>query len=325
MDEELKKFLSDNQHKFAVNLALNANAINSESKTIEVILSDETPVYRYNWDIGEFDLILVHDETSIDLTRADIMPLLVQHNNSMLPIGIWENLRVEDKKLKGTAKFDSEDELAMKIFGKFERGIMKSFSIGIDSWKLELFQTKTDNTLPVYRAIEWGIQECSVVTIPANANAKIGFSVQNQEKKEEKEVLEDGNNSKSCYNTDITKKTEEYQNMTFEEFKAKHPELFAQVFEAGKNDEKDRVLAHVELAKATGAGDYALECIEKGEGLSAVAQAKYMSFGLNNQQKKDRQDENLDNLDVNTADVDTKEKDRDAKFANYFNRTDLSV
>lgn len=316
MDEELKKVLENNQYRFDTNIILNTSEINSENKTIEVILSDETPVYRYNWDIGEFDLILVHDMSALDLSRADIMPLLVQHNNSMLPIGIWENLRIEDKKLKGTARFDKEDELAITIFGKFERKIMKSFSIGISDWTLQLFQSKTDSSLPLYKAIKWSISECSVVTIPANANAKVGFSLQKNEKEEKKD--------NSCYNNDELKnKKEENHNMTFEEFKAKHPELFSQVFEAGKNAEKDRVLAHVEMAKATGASEYAMECIEKGEGLSALAQAKYMSHGLNNQHKKDRQDENLSNIDQNTKDVDNKEKDRDAKFAAHFNRPDL--
>jgi HK97 family phage prohead protease len=313
MDKELKKELDNNQYKFATNIVLNTSAINSENKTIEVILSDETPVCRYNWEIGEFDLILVHDNLALDLSRADIMPLLVQHNGSMLPIGIWENLRVEDRKLKGTAKFDTEDEYAMTIFGKFERGIMKSFSIGINSWTIELFKTRTDTTLPLYKATSWSISECSVVTIPANLNAKVGFSLEKKEKEDN-----------SCYNNDELKnKKEENHNMTFEEFKAKHPELFAQVFESGKNAEKDRVLAHVEMAKSTGASEYAMECIEKGDGLTALAQAKYMSHGLNNQHKKDRQDENLSNIDANTQGVDVKEKDRDSKFAAYFNRPDL--
>jgi len=320
MDKELKKELERNQHKFASNIILATSAINSENKTIEVILSDETPVYRYNWETGEFNLILVHDINSVDLTRADIMPLLVQHNDSMLPIGIWENLRIEDRKLKGTAKFDAKDELAMTIFGKFERGIMKSFSIGVDSWVLELYKSGNNNELPLYRANTWSIRECSVVTIPANANAKVGFSLQ----KKENEELTNQNNNNSCYNDDEIKNiTKENHNMTFEEFKAKHPELFAQVFEAGKNAEKDRVLAHVEMAKSTGASEYAMECIEKGDGLTALAQAKYMSHSLNNQHKKDRQDENLSNIDANTKDVDNKEKDRDAKFAAHFNRPDL--
>ena len=83
-----------------------------------------------------------------------------------------------------------------------------------------------------------------------------------------------------------------------EELKSQHPDLYAQVFDAGVASEKDRVMAHIEMANGIGAYKFALECISKGETLSQTVIAKYTAFGLNNQEKKDRQDENFENVET---------------------------
>ena len=173
---EKEQMLKD-ELRFNTQTALDGeSAIDTENKRIKVILSDETPVVRYGWEEGIYDIVLSHNSESVDLSRAEIMPLLVQHDRDMLPIGKWENIRIEDGKLKGEAVFDSEDKFAMEIFGKFERGFMKSFSVGIGSWEKVLEKDKNENNRRQYRAIKWSLDECSVVTIPANKNAKVGMS-----------------------------------------------------------------------------------------------------------------------------------------------------
>lgn len=173
---EKEQMLKD-ELRFNTQTALDGNsAIDSEKKRIKVVLSDETPVVRWGWEEGIYDIVLSHDTESVDLSRTEIMPLLVQHDRDMLPIGKWENIRIENKKLKGEAVFDSEDKFAMEIFGKFERGFMKSFSIGIGSWEKVLEKDRNENNRPQYKAIKWSLEECSVVTIPANKNAKVGMS-----------------------------------------------------------------------------------------------------------------------------------------------------
>jgi ClpP class serine protease len=68
--------------------------------------------------------------------------------------------------------------------------------------------------------------------------------------------------------------------MNLEEFKAQHPDLYKAVFEAGVNDERDRVTAHVEMGQASGDVDYALEAIKTGADLTRSAQAHYMAAGM---------------------------------------------
>ena len=177
MSQEDKNKLIEDELRFDNTIVnFKSNEIDSKNKIVKTILSDETPVLRFGWQEGMYDIVLSHEESAVDLSRAEIMPLLVQHNREMLPIGNWANIRIEDGKLKGDAVFDEEDKLAMEVFGKFERGFMKSFSIGIGTWSKVLEKDKNENGRPQYRATKWSLDECSVVTIPANANAKVGMN-----------------------------------------------------------------------------------------------------------------------------------------------------
>jgi len=151
--------------------------LKNDEKTIAVILSEETKVLRYNWEDGAYDLILDHSSASVDLNRKDILPVLLQHDTNMLPIGKYENVRLEDGKLKAIAKFDINDELAMKVFGKLERGFMQSLSVGINITKTVLEDAVNENGRKTYRATKWEITEASIVTIPAIAGARVGLSL----------------------------------------------------------------------------------------------------------------------------------------------------
>jgi len=274
--------------------------IDSENKTVKAVLSEETKVIRYNYKDGVYDLILDHSENAIDFSRKDIMPVLLQHNDYSLPIGIWENVRLEDGKVKAMARFDSEDSKAMEIFGKIERNIMKSFSVGIQIDKQVLIEENNENGRKTYKATKWQLQEASVVTIPAIPNAKVGLSEEDL-----------GENPASAQ---IEKKIEQEKSMkTVEEFKSQYPDLYTQVFSAGVAGEKDRVNAHIEMAKSTGADKFALECIEGSESLSQTVIAKYTAFGLNNQQKKDRENENLGNVETPQENLDNGKDEESAK------------
>lgn len=151
------------------------NGIDVENYSIPVILSDETQVKRFSFEDGEYSLILSHSEDAVDLHRADILSIFVNHETFELPIGRFANLRLEDKKLKADALFDSEDEKSMMIFNKLSRGFLQSFSIGIEVTEKELVSEKDGHK--TYKATKWTIFECSVVGVPAIANAKVGLNL----------------------------------------------------------------------------------------------------------------------------------------------------
>lgn len=208
----------DAKQNLNFNVHLGTDAINADKKTVSFILSDETIVGR-----GWYDMKLLHGENNIDLERENILKVFYNHDSKALPIGKWENLRVEGKKLKADAVFDTEDEFAMKIFGKLERGFLESISVGVSLLKYDIKQRDKQNDLIV--AKKWEIFEASVVNIPAIPNAKVGLEFENE------------NNNK------------ENKSMTLEELRKNHPDLYSEVFNLGVDKEGARVKAIDKILK----------------------------------------------------------------------------
>lgn len=161
--------------KFKVNLELlvNKKLVNEETFTVPVVLSDETPVSRITWDGDRYNLILVHDEESVDMSRAEILPVYWNHNDNALPIGSYTDVRVENKQLKANAVFDSEDTFAMSIFKKVAKGHIKTLSVGADI--ISKTVTEEDGSYTV-RATKWQPFEGSFTGNPANPNARVGLN-----------------------------------------------------------------------------------------------------------------------------------------------------
>ena len=200
------------------NVELGASAIDVDKKTVSFVLSDETIVGR-----GWFDMKLLHGANNVNLERGQILKVFYNHDSKALPIGKWDNLRVEDKKLKGDAVFDTEDEFAMKIFGKLERGFLESISVGVSLDKYDVKQRDKQNDLVIVK--KWGIFEASVVNIPAIPNAKVGLEFENEIK------------------------NKEHKTMTLVELKEKHPDLYTEVFNLGVTAEGTRVQAIDKILK----------------------------------------------------------------------------
>ncbi len=150
------------------------DGVDLDKKRIPVILSDESEVVRYSWSDGKYFLTLKHGEENVDLARKDILSLFVNHNTYELPIGKFEDVRIEDNKLKAWAVFDSDDVDSMKIFNKLAKGFLQSFSVGINVITKEL--VKEDDGVKYYDVTKWSIDEASVVGIPAIPTAKVGLN-----------------------------------------------------------------------------------------------------------------------------------------------------
>lgn len=97
--------------------------------------------------------------------------LLYGHDRSELPIGRWENLRVDGDKMMATPVFDTEDAFAMEVMGKVERGILNAASVSFDP--LVFSQNPEDLVAGQTRSTikEWELLEISIVDIPGDRNA----------------------------------------------------------------------------------------------------------------------------------------------------------
>lgn len=174
--------------KLNATTTFDASLIDSEQKRVPLVLSDETQVIRWDWQNGLYNLTLSHGEENIDLGRAGILKLFYQHetHGSTPPIGRLENVRLEDGKLKADAVFDAEDEFAMQIFGKIERGFLESVSVGVSILKgtMREFKSKPNE----YTATRWELNEVSIVNVPAIPSAKVGLSQTNLNKGNDMEI-----------------------------------------------------------------------------------------------------------------------------------------
>lgn len=97
--------------------------------------------------------------------------MYLNHDECDTPIGMWENVRIEDGKLMADAVFDLEDDRGKKIAGKVDRGFLRMASIGLrvversEDPKLML----PGQTSPT--VTKWMLREASIVGIGANHNA----------------------------------------------------------------------------------------------------------------------------------------------------------
>ena len=91
--------------------------------------------------------------------------------DEVLPIGRWENIRVENGKLLADPVFDENDDFAMRIADKVDNGFIKMASTGITVLAIseEPKYVKPGQTRAT--VTKWKLREASIVDIGANDSA----------------------------------------------------------------------------------------------------------------------------------------------------------
>ena len=106
--------------------------------------------------------------------------MLLNHDDWNLPIGRWENIRVEGSRILADAVFDKDDERAVAVMGKVERGFLKAASIG--GWPGESSNDPSlmlpGQTYPTM--VTWTVHEASICTIGSNHNAIALYDQENK-------------------------------------------------------------------------------------------------------------------------------------------------
>lgn len=108
-----------------------------------------------------------------DLTEFRKNPvMLLNHNDWSMPIGRWDNIRVDGGKILADAVFDEQDPAGQQAKSKVDRGFVRAASIG--AWMPEVVDNSEVSKLPGQTGgtvTKWVVREASIVTIPANHNA----------------------------------------------------------------------------------------------------------------------------------------------------------
>lgn len=105
--------------------------------------------------------------------------LFLNHKDWELPIGRWENIRIEGTRILADAVFDENDEEAIKVRKKVETDFVRMASVG--AWPPEEVSDAPELKLPeqtMPTVTRWTVREASVVTIGANHNALVMYDRQ---------------------------------------------------------------------------------------------------------------------------------------------------
>jgi len=153
---------------------LSRDAINEETRTVELAFSSESPVARW---FG--DEILDHDPNSIRLGRLnDGGPVLVDHDATD-HVGVVESVVISGDRVGRAQIRFGKSERAEEIYQDVKDGIRKSVSVGYRIHKMAL-ESETDGQ-ETYRASDWEPFEISMVSVPADASVGVGRAAEDAE------------------------------------------------------------------------------------------------------------------------------------------------
>jgi len=119
------------------------------------ILSDES--------LNRKGLIISTEGMNIDEFNDN--PIMLYDHDTSKVIGTWASCEKIDGKVMAYANFDIEDDFALEVKRKVEKGILKKCSVGLKGTKYHLNE---DGALVIDESV---LYECSIVPIPANTNA----------------------------------------------------------------------------------------------------------------------------------------------------------
>lgn len=127
---------------------------------------------------------VLHDETvnthgfrmltaGVNLEEFRKNPVMIlNHDDFSLPIGRWENIRIEGSRILADPVFDMKDMRAAEVARKVEDDFIRMASIG--AWPPEEVSDAYSLMLPgqsLPTVTKWTVREASIVTIGANHNA----------------------------------------------------------------------------------------------------------------------------------------------------------
>ena len=211
------------------------------SRKITATLSTEYPAQM----ASGYREILEHTSEAIDLSRAPL-PGLDSHKHDQTPQFRADDLRIVDRKLKGTLTF-GQGQRATELWQDIQDGILRHLSISYIVKK----RTKP-NADGIYHVTRWQPLEVSVVSIPADPQAVIGRAF--TENKHQSAVMERLEKKMKQYNKTFDPEKLDKVDRLFNNIDWRSFGEFAQaVAHAGKNNDINELIdKRLQIARATG-------------------------------------------------------------------------
>jgi HK97 family phage major capsid protein len=142
------------------------NGIDADKRTVELSIASDAPIEHW---FGRIVLDMSPGSIRLDRMRQGA-PLLLNHNADK-QVGVLENVRVEEGKLRATARF-SRSEFANEIFQDVQDGIRRNTSVGFVLHELDL-EKKSDDGPNTYRSKDWEPLEGTIASVPRDISVGV--------------------------------------------------------------------------------------------------------------------------------------------------------
>lgn len=150
------------------------NGIDEDKRTVELSIASDQPIDHW---FGRIILDMSPGSIRLDRMRQGA-PLLLNHDADK-QIGVLENVRTEEGKLRATARF-SRSEFANEIFQDVKDGIRRNTSVGFILHELDL-EKKSDNGPNTYRSKDWEPLEGTIASVPRDTSVGVNREVDDEE------------------------------------------------------------------------------------------------------------------------------------------------
>jgi hypothetical protein len=153
------------------------DSVDDDARTVDLIFTTGAPVQRYDfWSDKRYIETLSLDPAHVRLDRLNAGgPLLDSHSSysvaDQLGTVVPGTVSLTKKEGRASVRFSKRDAVT-PIWEDVKDGIIRSVSVGYRVYKFEEEDGK-NNALPVRKAIDWEPFEVSMVSMPADAGAKV--------------------------------------------------------------------------------------------------------------------------------------------------------
>lgn len=173
-----------------IQFEIRAEAINSETRTVELSFSSEEPYERW-WGTE----ILDHGPNAVRLGRLNGGAALLVNHDTRDQVGVVETASITGRRGRASVRF-GRSVRAEEVYQDVLDGIRRLVSVGYRIIRMVL--ESTGDAGEVYRVVEWEPYEISIVAIPADAT--VGVDRESEEEPfDPRSLLEEDDMMRSQY------------------------------------------------------------------------------------------------------------------------------
>lgn len=148
-------------------------SVNEGDRTVTVTYASEIKVLRFDYCGGrEYNEVLSTKKGHVRLDRINSGANLVDTHNTASVTNVFGVIEKADE-TTAIIRF-AKDERSEEVFQKIKDGILTKVSVGYRVFKFVI--TEEDGEIPEYRAVDWEPTEISLVSVPADINASVRSS-----------------------------------------------------------------------------------------------------------------------------------------------------